>query len=70
VISCVVEETRYGKALGGWAVMKAENRFAIFCLVVLAVLTAGVMLEKFWDCRLKQHLSATLCVTGPTGVMP
>jgi hypothetical protein len=33
--------------------MKADNRLAVFCLVVLSIIIAGIMVEKFWDCRLK-----------------
>jgi hypothetical protein len=33
--------------------MKADQRVAAFSLVVLAVLIAGIMVEKYWDCRLK-----------------
>jgi hypothetical protein len=33
--------------------MKADNRLAVFCLVVLSIIIAAIMVEKFWDCRLK-----------------
>jgi hypothetical protein len=32
--------------------MKKENRFALFCFVVIAFLLAGFMVETYWNCRL------------------
>jgi hypothetical protein len=41
--------------------MKPESRAAL-CIVVLALLIAGlIIVEKYWDCRLKQHLSEREC---------
>jgi hypothetical protein len=45
--------------------MKADQRVAVFCLVVLAVLIAGIMVEKFWDCRLTKGLSESACLFTP-----
>jgi hypothetical protein len=42
--------------------MKADQRLAVFCLVVLAILIAGIMVEKFWDCRLTKGLSESDCL--------
>jgi hypothetical protein len=42
--------------------MRGNNRLAMFYLVVLALLIGGIiMVEKYWDCRLKQHLSEGEC---------
>jgi hypothetical protein len=42
--------------------MSANNRLAKFYLVVLALLIGGIiMVDKYWDCRLKQHLSEGEC---------
>jgi hypothetical protein len=42
--------------------MRANNRLAAFYLVVLALLIGGIiMVEKYFDCRLKQHLSEGEC---------
>jgi hypothetical protein len=42
--------------------MRANNRLAAFYLVVMALLIGGIiMVEKYFDCRLKQHLSEGEC---------
>jgi hypothetical protein len=45
--------------------MKSDNRLAVFCLIVLAILIAGIMVEKFWDCRLHKGLSEWACLFTP-----
>jgi hypothetical protein len=46
--------------------MKADSRLAVFCLIVLAILIAGIMVEKFWDCRLKgRSEQACLFIPAP-----
>ena len=45
--------------------MKADNRLAIFCLIVLAIVIAGIMVEKFWDCRLHKGLPQSVCLFTP-----
>ncbi len=39
-----------------------DNRIAAFCLVVIALLIAGIMVETYWDCRLLQRGSITECM--------
>jgi hypothetical protein len=39
-----------------------DNRLALVCLVVIAVLIAGIMVETYWDCRLLQRGSITECM--------
>ena len=34
--------------------MTSDNRLAVFCLIVIAIVCAGLKLEKYWDCRLKK----------------
>ena len=45
--------------------MKADNSLAVFCLIVLALLIAGIMVEKFWDCRLNKGGSEWACLFVP-----
>ena len=45
--------------------MKADNRLAVFCLIVLAIVIAGIMVEQFWDCRLNKRLSEWACLFTP-----
>jgi hypothetical protein len=49
---------------GKIASMKADSRLAAFCLVCFAILIAGIMVEKFWDCGLK-GLSESACLFTP-----
>jgi len=42
--------------------MKKENRFALFCLGVIAFLLAGFMVETYWDCRLVRLASGPECM--------
>jgi hypothetical protein len=44
--------------------MKKETRFALFCMVVIAFLLAGFMVEAYWNCRLKG--SSSRLVKGPS----
>jgi hypothetical protein len=44
--------------------MKTENRFALFCLVVIAFLLAGFMVETYWNCRLIKLASQRKCMPG------
>jgi hypothetical protein len=39
-----------------------DSRIAAFCLVVIAVLIAGIMVETYWDCRLLRNGSVAQCV--------
>ena len=50
--------------------MKADNRLAVFCLIVLAILIAGIMVEKFWDCRLNMGRSEWACLFAPVPYTP
>jgi hypothetical protein len=45
--------------------MKADSRLAVFCLVCFAILIAGIMVEKFWDCRLTKGLTESECLFTP-----
>jgi hypothetical protein len=44
--------------------MKKENRFALFCFVVIAFLLAGFMVETYWNCRLIKLTSQRECMPG------
>jgi hypothetical protein len=44
--------------------MKNENRFALFCLVAIAVVIAGFMVETYWNCRLIKLASERECMPG------
>ena len=44
--------------------MKKENRFALFCFVVIAFLLAGYMVETYWNCRLIKLASGRECMPG------
>ena len=46
-----------------------EDRFAILCLAVIALLITGVMVETYWDCRLLKGGSMRECLP-PIGVRP
>jgi len=50
---------------GKMAGMKADSRLAVFCLVCFAILIAGIMVEKYWDCRLRTKLSQNECLFTP-----
>lgn len=41
--------------------MKADNRFAVFCMVALALLVLGLTVENYWNCRLLEGRSMTQC---------
>lgn len=45
--------------------MKADGRLAVFCLVCFAILIAGIMVEKYGDCRLTTKLSQNECLFTP-----
>ena len=40
-----------------------NGRLAAFFLVVLALVIAGIMVETYWDCRLKRRLMNE-CIPG------
>ena len=42
--------------------MQDDSRLAVFCLVLFALLVAGIMVEKFWDCRLTKRQSQSACL--------
>ncbi|SFM17176.1 hypothetical protein SAMN03159423_5771 [Bradyrhizobium sp. NFR13] len=46
-------------------VMKADSLLAVFCLVCFAILIAGIMVEKYWDCRVRTKLSQNECLFTP-----
>jgi hypothetical protein len=53
--------------------MKADNRFALLLLAVLAIVIAGITVETYWDCRLHRGLSMRECIppigsANPTGI--
>ena len=51
--------------------MKSDQRFALICLFFIAIVVAGVMVEKFWHCRLTQKMSQSECLfTGALYVVP
>ena len=43
-------------------IMEKDSRLAVVCLIVLAIVLAGIMVEKFWDCRLTKGLSQADCL--------
>lgn len=48
--------------------MESENRLAIFCLVLLTILIAGILVETFWDCRLKGRSEGECLQGSPVSV--
>lgn len=51
--------------------MKSDQRFALICLVFIAIVVAGVMVEKFWDCRVTHKMTQSECLfTGALHVVP
>jgi hypothetical protein len=44
--------------------MKKESRIALFCLVVIALILAGFMVEAYWNCRLVKLASKRECMPG------
>ena len=42
--------------------MKTDSRFALLLLAVLAIVIAGIMVETYWDCRLRRGLSMRECI--------
>ena len=48
--------------------MKTDNRFALLLLAVLAIVIAGLMVETYWDCRLRRGLSMLECIPPLGGV--
>jgi hypothetical protein len=50
--------------------MENDSRMALAGLVCIAVIVAGIMIEKYWDCRLTTRLSQNECLFGPVVNVP
>jgi hypothetical protein len=55
---------------GKMAGMKADSRLAVFRVVCFAILIAGIVVEMFWDCRLKGLLESACLFTPAPYTVP
>jgi hypothetical protein len=50
--------------------MRADKRLAVFCLIVIAIVCAGMKLETYWNCSLKKGGWGGDCWSIPSPFTP